>query len=299
MSEIIKELDKYGVKAERKSLYDDFETLRQLGIDVVGDESGRYYAYFIGERTFELAELKLLVDSVCASRFITEKKSKSLIKKLEGFTSVYNAKKLERQVIVSDRVKSMNESVYINIDIIHTAISENNQIRFKYFNYNPKKEIEFKRDGEYYYVSPWALILSDENYYLIAFDSSDDMIKHFRVDKMNKVCLVDAKREGAKEFKDIDVPEYAGRVFGMFGGRVERVRMEFDNELSGAVIDKFGKDVKIIKTGSKKFVVSENVCVSNQFFGWIFGLGLGAKILGPQSVCDAMNEEMSKRLGIK
>ena len=187
MSEIIAELEKHEITAERKSIYSDLETMRELGYDVIGDDSGRYFAYLLGERTFELAELKLLVDSVSASKFVTDKKSKTLIKKLESLTSVYNAKKLDRQVIVSDRVKTMNESIYINVDIIHTAIAENSQIRFRYFNYNSKKEIEYRRDGEFYYVSPWALIWSDENYYLIAYDASYSQIRHYRVDKMNEI----------------------------------------------------------------------------------------------------------------
>ena len=299
MSQIIDKLESYDVSAERKSVYSDLEALRELGYDVIGDDSGRYYGYFMGERTFELAELKLLVDSVSASKFITDKKSKALIKKLESFTSVYNAGQLERQVIVGDRVKTMNESIYINVDMIHSAISENCQIRFRYFNYNSKKEIEYRRDGEFYYVSPWALIWSDENYYLVAYDSEDEKIKHFRVDKMNKMNLVDAKREGIKEFKKINISEYSGHVFGMYSGRTERVKMEFDNELSGVVIDKFGKDVNIVKTGTKKFTVIENINVSNQFFGWIFGLGEGARIVGPQSVVDEMNTEMKKRLGLE
>ncbi|MBP5564153.1 MAG: WYL domain-containing protein [Lachnospiraceae bacterium] len=296
MGQILSELESYGVQAERKSLYDDFEALRYLGYDVIGDDSGRYYAYFLGERKFELAELKMLVDAVCASKFITEKKSQTLIKKLEEFTSDYNAGKLERQVAVADRVKTMNESIYINVDIIHSAIADDNQIRFKYFSYNSKKEVEYRRDGEYYYVSPWALIWSDENYYLIAFDSLDKKIKHFRVDKMKKAAVVDAKRAGKKEFSKIDIKEYAPSTFGMYAGEMVKVKMEFDNSLAGVVIDRFGKDVNIVKTGAKKFVVHENIRVSNQFFGWIFGLGMGAQITGPQSVVDAMNEELKKRL---
>ena len=299
MSQIITELESNDISAERKSVYSDLEALRELGYDVIGDDSGRYYGYFLGERTFEQAELKLLVDSVSASKFITDKKSKALIKKLESLTSAYNAGKLERQVVVGDRVKTMNESIYINVDMIHSAIAENSQIRFRYFNYNPKKEIEYKRDGEFYYVSPWALIWNDENYYLVAYDSQDEKIKHFRVDKMNKMSLVEARREGGQEFKKINISEYSGRVFGMYSGRTERVKMEFDNELSGVVIDKFGKDVNIVKTGAKKFLVIENVNVSKQFFGWIFGLGEGAKIIGPQSVVDEMNLEMMKRLGLE
>lgn len=295
MSEILNELEKYGITAERKSIYDDFEAMRDLGFDVVGDDSGRYYSYFLGSRDFELPELKLLVDVIGSSKFITEKKSKTLIKKLESFTSVYNAKKLDRQVTVSNRVKTMNESIYFNVDIIHTAIAENCQVRFKYFSINAKKEIEYRRDGEFYYVSPWALLWNEENYYLVAYDEEDEKIKHFRVDKMNKMCLVDAEREGAKVFSKFNVAEYAKKTFGMYSGEMVNVKMEFDNDIAGVVIDRFGKDVRIIKNDKKKFVVSEEVQVSSLFYAWMFGLGDKAKILGPQSVIDGMKEACAKQ----
>ncbi|MDO5331943.1 MAG: WYL domain-containing protein [Bacillota bacterium] len=295
MSEILTELEKYGITAERKSIYDDFEAMRDLGFDVVGDDSGRYYSYFLGSRDFELPELKLLVDVIGSSKFITEKKSKTLIKKLESFTSVYNAKKLDRQVTVSNRVKTMNESIYFNVDIIHTAIAENCQVRFKYFSINAKKEIEYRRDGEFYYVSPWALLWNEENYYLVAYDEEDEKIKHFRVDKMNKMCLVDADREGAKVFSKFNVAEYAKKTFGMYSGEMVNVKMEFDNDIAGVVIDRFGKDVRIIKNDKKKFVVSEEVQVSSLFYAWMFGLGDKAKILGPQSVIDGMKEACAKQ----
>ena len=295
MSEILNELEKYGITAERKSIYDDFEAMRDLGFDVVGDDSGRYYSYFLGSRDFELPELKLLVDVIGSSKFITEKKSKTLIKKLESFTSVYNAKKLDRQVTVSNRVKTMNESIYFNVDIIHTAIAENCQVRFKYFSINAKKEIEYRRNGEFYYVSPWALLWNEENYYLVAYDEEDEKIKHFRVDKMNKMCLVDADREGAKVFSKFNVAEYAKKTFGMYSGKMVNVKMEFDNDIAGVVIDRFGKDVRIIKNDKKKFVVSEEVQVSSLFYAWMFGLGDKAKILGPQSVIDGMKEACAKQ----
>ena len=151
----------------------------------------------------------------------------------------------------------MNESIYFNVDIIHTAIAENCQVRFKYFSINAKKEIEYRRDGEFYYVSPWALLWNEENYYLVAYDEEDEKIKHFRVDKMNKMCLVDADREGAKVFSKFNVAEYAKKTFGMYSGEMVNVKMEFDNDIAGVVIDRFGKDVRIIKNDKKKFVVSE------------------------------------------
>ncbi len=295
MSEIIAELESYGITAERKSIYDDFEAMRELGYDVIGDESGRYYAYFLGSRDLELPELKILTDLIGSSKFLTEKKSKALIKKLEKFTSVYNAKALDRQVTVSNRVKTMNENIYLNVDVIHTAIAENSQIRFKYFTISPDGNAEYKRDGEFYYVSPWALLFNEENYYLVAYDDEDLIIKHFRVDKMTKMCLVDAEREGGKEFKAFDVVKYAKSTFGMYSGETVKVKMEFANELAGTVIDKFGKDVRMVKSGTKRFTINEEVQVSNVFFGWIMGLGDKAEILGPESVRDAIKEESRKQ----
>lgn len=296
MSEILSELEKYGITAERKSIYDDFEAMRELGYDVIGDENGRYYAYFLGSRDLELPELKILTDLIGSSKFLTEKKSRALIKKLEKFTSTYNAKTLDRQVTVSNRVKTMNENIYLNVDVIHTAIAENSQIRFKYFTINPDGEAELKRDGEFYYVSPWALLFNDENYYLIAYDDEDEKIKHFRVDKMMKMCLVDAEREGISEFKKFDVVRYAKSTFGMYSGELTKVKMEFANELAGVVTDKFGKDVLMMRSGKNHFTVNEEVMVSNMFFGWVVGLGDGAKILGPKSVVDRFKEETMKQL---
>ena len=296
MSQIIDELDKYGITAERKSIYDDFEAMRELGYDVIGDDSGRYFAYYLGARDFELPELKLLVDVIGSSRFITEKKSKMLIDKLESLTSRYYAKQLSRQVTVSNRVKSMNESIYLNIDVIYSAIDENCQIRFKYFTYDPDKKQEFRRDGEFYYVSPWALLSNDDNYYLIAYDDEDEKIKHFRVDKMAKMCLVDADREGASLFKKFDVAEYAEGMFGMYSGEKMRVKMEFDNSLAGVVIDRFGKDVAMIRSGKNKFTVSTDIQISSQFYGWMFGLGEKATILGPKQAVDGMRAEIEKQV---
>lgn len=295
MSEILAELESYGITAERKSIYDDFEAMRELGYDVIGDESGRYYAYFLGSRDLELPELKILTDLIGSSKFLTEKKSRALIKKLEKFTSVYNAKTLDRQVTVSNRVKTMNENIYLNVDVIHTAIAENSQIRFKYFAINPEGEAEFKRDGDFYYMSPWSLLFNDENYYLIAYDDDDKKIKHFRVDKMTKMCLVDAEREGGNAFKKFDVVKYAKSTFGMYSGEMKRVKMEFSNELAGVVTDKFGKDVTMIRSGKNHFTVNEEVQVSNMFFGWIMGLGDGARIIGPESVVEAIREESRKQ----
>ena len=184
MPEIIEALAAYDISAERKSLYNDIENLRVYGLDVIGTQEDRTYSYHIGNRQFELAELKLLVDSVQSAKFITAKKSNELIKKIEGLASKYEASQLHRQVFVTGRVKTMNESIYYNVDRIHTAIAENSRITFQYFQWNVDKKMELRHDGALYEVSPWSLSWDDENYYLIAYDGNEGIIKHFRVDKM-------------------------------------------------------------------------------------------------------------------
>ena len=200
MAEMITALKAYGITAERKSLYDDIECLRTYGLEIIGTQEGRTYCYQVVNRQFELAELKLLVDSVQSARFITAKKTNELIKKIEGLASKYEASKLHRQVYVTQRVKTINESIYYNVDAIHTAIAENSQITFRYFQWNVKKEMELRKGGALYRVSPWALSCDDENYYMIAYDDVEEKIKHFRVDKMLHIEMNGKKREGKQVF---------------------------------------------------------------------------------------------------
>lgn len=296
MPEILAALEAYDVSAERKSIYNDFETLRTLGIDVVQEQQGKTYLYHVASRQFELAELKLLVDAIQSSKFITEKKSKQLIKKLEGFASCYEAKQLQRQVYVSGRIKTMNESIYYNVDEIHNAIASNKKIRFQYFQWNIKKETEFRKSGQFYEISPWALSWDNENYYMIGYDSEAKMIKHYRVDKMLKSTCIEEEREGKELFDEFDIATYTRKSFGMYGGEEQSVKLEFDNNLVGVVIDRFGKDIIIAPADQSHFTVNVNVAVSDQFLGWVFALGDGAKILGPENVVEQMKELMKKAI---
>lgn len=291
MPEILKELEKYGITAERKSIYSDFETIRMLGMDIINEQNGKSHGYRMVTRQFEMAELKLLVDAIQSSKFITERKSKELIKKLESLASHYEAKQLQRQVYVSGRIKTMNESIYYNVDEIHNAISSNRKITFQYFQWNIKKKMELRRDGQFYVISPWALSWDDENYYMIGFDGEADRIKHFRVDKMLKISSLDEPREGRELFERFDVAEYARKSFGMFGGEEQTVKLEFENRLVGVVIDRFGKEVILVPADKEHFRVNVNIAVSDQFLGWIFALGEGVKILGPENVVERMKEE--------
>lgn len=298
MEQIIHELSLRDVTAERKSIYDDIETLRHFGMDIIGEKRGRIYYYYVGSRSFELAELKLLVDSVQAAKFITSKKSQTLIRKIEGLASREDAKKLQRQVYVSERVKTTNESIFYNVDQIHAAISSNVKIRFRYFQWNVKKEKEFRRNGTFYNVSPWALLWNDENYYLVGFSQEDAQIKHYRVDKMVELSLSEEERQGKEFFEHFDMAVYAKKHFGMFDGKEENVRLEFDNSFAGVAVDRFGKDLAFFPVDEEHFQVTVKVAVSRQFLGWIFSLGSHVRIVAPEAVLWKMQEEVARMQGI-
>ena len=292
MADIMRSLETYDITAERKSIYADLETLRDLGFDILGEKIGRNFYYYIASRDFEVAELKLLVDAIQSSKFITEKKSTELIKKLQGLVSVHEAKLLQRQLYVSGGTKAVNENIYYNIDALHNAIGANQKIQFQYFQWNVKKEMELRRNGEFYEVSPWALLWEDENYYLIAFDSVHQEIRHYRVDKMLKISSVNELREGKEYFEKFNLAEYSKKNFGMFAGEEEMVKLEVHNRLIGVIFERFGTDVMIIPADAEHFRVNVKVSVSNQFFGWLFGLGSDVKILAPENVVKRMKEEL-------
>lgn len=294
MPEIMSALEAYEVTADRRTIYADLKDLEALGIEVEGEPVGGGYRYHVVERPFELPELKLLVDAIQSSKFITERKTNALIRKLEKLVSKYEAMKLQRQVYVSGRIKTMNESIYYTVDTIHNAISENRKIRFQYFQWNVKKEMELRHDGAYYHISPWGLSWDAENYYLIGYDSEAGKIKHYRVDKMLRLQMSDEKREGKEHFKKLDMADYAKKSFGMFGGREEKVKLLVENTLAGVIIDRFGKDIMLIPSDEEHFTVNVDVHVSTQFFGWIISLGERVKILGPDEVVAQMKEEIQR-----
>lgn len=294
MPEIMSELAAYGITADRRTVYTDLRDLETMGIEVEGEPVGNKYQYHIVDRPFELPELKLLVDAIQSSKFITERKSNALIRKLEKLVSKYEAMKLQRQVYVSGRIKTMNESIYYTVDAVHNAISENRKIYFQYFQWNVKKEMELRRGGAYYHISPWGLSWDAENYYLIGYDSEGGKIKHYRVDKMLHIRMSDDRREGKEHFKKLDMADYARKSFGMFGGKEEKVKLLVENSLAGVVIDRFGKDIMLIPADKEHFTVHVDVHVSKQFFAWIISLGERVKIAGPESVVEQMKQEVER-----
>ena len=273
MPEIMAGLGKYEITADRKSIYTDLRDLEILDIEVEGEPVGNRYHYHVINRPFELPELKLLVDAIQSSRFITEKKTNALIRKLEKLVSKYDAQKLQRQVYVSGRIKTMNESIYYTVDAIHNAISENRKIRFQYFQWNVKKEMELRHGGAWYHISPWGLAWDNENYYLVGYDSDAGRIKHYRVDKMLHIRISEEEREGREHFQKLDMADYTQKSFGMFGGEEQTVKLLVDNSLVGVILDRFGKDVMLIPADEGHFTVNVDVHVSGQLLGWIFSLG--------------------------
>ena len=291
LREINARLEGYGIKpVSRNTLYGDIDELRTFGLDIITDQRGNNLCYFLASKAFELPELKLLVDSVQASRFMTEKKSRELISKLEGLASRHEARELHRQVLISGRVKSMNESIYYSVDKLNNAINLDSQIRFQYWQWDVDKHMVLRHDGDFYTVSPWALVFDNENYYLVAYSNGE--IRHFRVDKMVNIAPTGEPRKGRDLFHEDDYTKKS--VFGMFGGEVVSVVLEGDNRMAGVVIDRFGTDTPMTNVGGNRFEARVEVAVSPQFIGWIIGLGPDIRIAGPTPVVRQVQREVRR-----
>ena len=284
-TDLIAALAAYDCEADRRTIYSNVEILQDFGIDVIKKENGQ--GYYIGSRDFELPELKLLVDSVQSSKFITEKKSRELIGKLMQLTNEQKARQLNRSVFIRNRMKTGNEKVYYNVDTLHEAMNRNRQIRFKYGEWTAAKELVEKKGGTEYQVSPWALTWDDENYYLIAFDEAAGIIKHYRVDKMLKIGLTDKERTGQDSFEDFDLAAFSKKTFGMFGGPDANVVLRCRSNLAGVIIDRFGREISLVPEDGEHFHVHVTVAVSPQFFGWVTGIGPGIEIVSPADVREA------------
>jgi len=295
INDMIAELDRYGITAERKSIYDDLEALRHYGLDIATRKS-KTTDYFVAGRLFELPELKLLVDAVQCSKFVTHKKSNELIKKIESLASNKQAQSLHRQVYVANRVKTINESIYYNVDRLHAAIAENKQVSFKYFDYDIKKEKVYRKNGDKYTVSPYGLSWDDENYYLVTFSTKYNGFTHYRVDRMTEIDLKDEARDPLLNREQFDISEYSKKVFNMFGGEEVTVKIQFDNSLVNAVVDRFGKDIIIGKSDDDNFNIWIKVAVSSTFFAWISQFGSKVKVLSPETVVEQYKTNLKEIL---
>ena len=295
VTQIIEGLARYDIRAERKSIYDDMEALRLFGLDVQC-RKGKSPGWFIGSREFELPEVKLLMDAVQSSRFITQKKSDALIRKLEGLSSVHEAGQLQRQVYVSGRIKVMNESIYYNVDKLHTAIAGQRAITFKYFDYDIARQKVFRQEGKRYVVSPYGLIWNSENYYLVAFDHSHWELRHYRVDKMAELVVTSLDREGKDQYPDFQLAQYGQKHFGMYSGQEMRVTLRGRRDKAHLVWDRFGQDIIMAPDGEDHFTVTLPVVISPQFFGWLLGLNGSVTLTGPKDAVAAYRRRLSAAL---
>ena len=295
VAQIIEALAREDIKAERKSIYDDLEALRLFGLDVQC-RKGKTPGWFIGSREFELPELKLLMDAVQSSRFITQKKSDALIRKLESLASIHQAGQLQRQVYVSGRIKVMNESIYYNVDKLHTAIAAQKAITFKYFDYDIARQKVFRREGKRYVVSPYGLIWNNENYYLVAFDHANRDMRHYRVDKMTEIAVTCLSREGREQYPDFQLAQYGQKHFGMYSGPEWKVTLRGRRDKAGLVWDRFGQDVILVPDGEDHFTVTLPVVISPQFFGWLMGLDGSLTLTSPKEAVQAYRQKLSAAL---
>ncbi len=282
-TELIEMLEnRHSIKCERKTVYSDIAALQEYGVDIQS-VPGKNGGYFIASRNFELPELKLLIDAVQSSRYLTEKKSRELIEKLCSQCNEYDSKLLKRNVLVSGRVKSMNETIYYNVDAIQEAISQNRQITFRYFDWDFGGKRKYR--DKTYQASPYGLCQDNENCYLLAW-SQRYGVTHYRVDRMDRITVTDEKRIPCPELTGKALNEHAERHFQMFSGEQINVKLRFHRSLLNVVIDRFGKDTMLIPDGEEHFVFTVQVAVSPMFLSWVIGFGAKAKVLFPQSVAE-------------
>ncbi|MBQ9135190.1 MAG: WYL domain-containing protein [Lachnospiraceae bacterium] len=292
MPEIKNYLEQHGIFADRRTIYAAISILNSADFEIVGVQEKGGYKYHHPNRTFDTNELKFLIDSVSTSRFLTEKKSRELINKIKRLGSDFDSELLNRNFLMSNKIKSMNDKVLKNLDLLYSAMRNNYRVTFQYMKWTPQKKLDFVRKGETYLVSPFAVTLHDDNYYLIAFDNKYQDLRHFRIDKMQSIKGTDEPREGIEIFKNFNIVDYNQKTFNMFSGREESVQLQCRNALAGAFIDRFGTDITMRPDlqHPNHFITRITVNISPQFYGWLFGLGKGVKILAPESVITEFEE---------
>ncbi len=291
VNEIIEKLECNGISAARRSIYDDIRTLQDFGVDIVMRKS-KTCEYFLASRLLETAELRILIDSVQSSRFITKKKSEALIKKLKGLISKPQARDFSGQIYIYDRIKNMNECIFYNVDTLHRAIAENRKITFRYFDYNIKREKVYRKKGADYCTNPMALTFDNENYYLIAYNEKYDDFVHYKVDRMTDISVSEQRRSMPK--KPFNAASYVNSIFSMFDGETEHITAIFDNAYLNLVIDRFGDNVRLQKLENDCFQAEFKADVSPTFLSWMIGFGSSAIIVSPEWVADEV-----KRLALE
>ncbi|MBQ9975208.1 MAG: WYL domain-containing protein [Clostridia bacterium] len=297
VSDIIAHLTSCGISCERKAIYNDIDALISYGMDIVCQREGKSTKYFLASRTFETPELKMLVDAVSSSRFVTAKKTEALIKKLGTLCSDFDAKKLSRRVCLTERVKNANEIIYINIDSIHTAFDESRAVTFKYFKYNWEKKRVYGHNGALYEAVPITLVWNNENYYLVAYDRESEQVRHYRVDKMADVTPSgELTSEEVKLSREYDTSRYSKSVFDMFKGTPTRVELSVPSAFVDAMFDRFGADVTVRKADNDRYIFNVSVEPSPLFYAWVSRFEGEVRLVSPQSAVDGYRAHIEKLL---
>ena len=282
-----------GIKAERKTIYDDIATLCDSGLNIETTKSGHSNAYYLGERLFQDEELFVLSDAVASSKFLTIKKSNELIKKLQTLTSEHKAGQLKRSIYVDNRTKAFNEFIYYNINTIQNGIFSDRVITFKYFEYNLEKKKQLKHGGEPYSVSPYQLIWENDNYYLACFCHKHGKICRYRADRMTCVTITESKRKELNEAEEKELKNQKS-LYSMYGGKEETLRLQFDNSLMNVVIDRFGEKVICHPNSETSFYINSEVQLAPTFWGWLFQFGNKAKVLAPEYAADIAKQKLAE-----
>lgn len=301
MKDILSYLETKDIYVDRRTIYNDISLLNYSGFEIIGVKEKGGYKYHHPQRLFNSDELKFLIDSVAASKFLTERKSKELITKIKSLGSSFDSVTLNRNVLLGKRIKSMNDKVFKNLDSIYLALAFNNKIEFQYIHsrFNPTTHrVEHFSKNKRYCLSPFAVSLSDDNYYLIAFDNVENILKHYRIDRMQSIKILDDTRDGMEYFKNFDIVDYSKKTFGMFAGKEVSICLECPNNMVIIFKERFG-DSAIIRPNYNNpdtFFVRIPVNLSPQFYGWLFGLGNNVKIISPDYIIDEYKNILNSTL---
>ena len=295
MKEMIEYLEKKKLRAERKSIYDDIEALKAFGMDIKNRRE-KPAGYYLDNRMLNMQDCKLIMTAVQSSPWPTGRKAKELVQKTASLCSRWNEPGSERQMYVIDRVKSMNESLYQNLEIFYEAIKRDVQVSFRYMTWKIGHNTQIRKTGKTCLISPWAVCKVGEEYYIIGYEAQKQRIKHYPVIKMAYIKLLEEKREGKESFEKLDLELFYERCFGEPGSPKTRVKFYMENHLLDGIMDQFGKDVWIRPEGDRHFIAIINVDVNERFFGWLSGLGMGARLLEPECVVRQYQEFLQRLL---
>ena len=290
-SSIISSLAQMEITCDRRTLAQDIATLSNLGYEIMTTTVGHEKAYYVEDRNFSIPELKILIDAVQASSFITEKKSEELINKIASLAGSHRAEVLKRNMVCFNTRKHSNERIFYNVNDLEDAILRQKKVLFRYFDLNENGERVYRRDGHRYVVEPIALVFNEDNYYLTCYSSRHDSTSNYRIDRMDSVEVIEEDCcEKAIALRD-QVATYTEQAFKMFGGQLEDIVLEFDRGLIGVVYDKFGESVKMMPSGENKIIATVKVMISPTFWGWLFQFGNQMKIISPSSAVSMYAEK--------